>query len=166
VSNRPFVPPSRVSARNGQAGTKGRDEGTTARADRSGRLTPWADPVTGTLGWQVTAPSRRLTALIAETAPAATISARGKREWHAHIPQTVLTVTVMNADTAALQCTLSIHPHSEVLILAFAPWPAATVLQCPMTALPAYGALSVRDVRMTTRMGRIVRYLVPEFIPP
>jgi hypothetical protein len=83
-----------------------------------------------------------------------------------HIPQAVLTVTVMKADTAALHCTLSIHSHSELFILAFAPWPAATVLKCPVTALPARGALSVRDVRMTTRMGRIVRYLVPEFIPP
>ena len=83
-----------------------------------------------------------------------------------HIPQAVLTVTIMKADTAALHCTLSIHPHSEVFILAFAPWPAATVLKCPVTALPACGTLSVHDVRMTTRMGRIVRYLVPEFIPP
>jgi hypothetical protein len=166
VSDRPFVPVSRVSARNGHAGTKGRDEGTTARADRSGRLAPWADPVTGALGWQVTVPSRRLAALIAETALATKISGHGKREWRAYILQTVLTVTVVNADTAALQCTISIHPHSEMLILEFAPWSAATVLRCSMTVLPACGALSVRDVRMTTRMGRVVRYLVPEFIPP
>ena len=162
MSDRPFVPPSRVSARNGRAGTKGRDEGTTARAGLSGRLAPWADPVTGMPGWQVTTPSRR----IAETVSAAAISAHEKGEWQVHIQQAALTVTVMNADTAALHCTLSIHPHSGVFILAFAPWPAAAVLRCPVTALPARGTLSVRDVRMTTRMGRIVRYLVPEFIPP
>jgi hypothetical protein len=83
-----------------------------------------------------------------------------------HIPQVVLAVTVMNADTAALQCTLSIHPHPEIFILAFAPWPATTVLKFPLTSLPAPGMLSVRDVRMTTRMGRIVRYLLPEINPP
>jgi hypothetical protein len=166
VSDRPFVPVSRVSARNGHTGTKGRDEGTTTRTGRRGRLAPWADPVTNTLGWQVTAPSRRLAALIADTAPAAAIAAHGKREWHAHIPQAVLAVTVMNADTVALQCTLSIHPHSEIFILTFSPWPVTFVLKCPVAALPAYGTLTVRDVRMTTRMGRIVRYLIPEFIPP
>jgi hypothetical protein len=32
-----------------------------------------------------------------------------------------------------------------------------------MTAFPAQGRLSVRDVRVTTRMGRTVRYLIPEF---
>jgi hypothetical protein len=83
-----------------------------------------------------------------------------------HIPQAALTVTVTNADTAALQCTLSIYPHPEAFILAFAPWSAATVLKCPLAALPVRGTLSVRDVRMTTRMGRIVRYLVPAFHPP
>jgi hypothetical protein len=166
VSDRPFVPVSRVSARNGQAGTKGQDEETTARAGRSGRLVPWADPVTDALGWRVTSPSRRLTVLIAETVPATKISAHGKGEWHAHIPHAVLAVTIINADTVTLQCTLSIHPHSQILILTFAPWPAATILKCPLTALPAHGTLSVRNVRITTRMGRIVRYLVPEFTPP
>jgi hypothetical protein len=143
-----------------------RDDETTARAGLNGRLAPWADPVTGALGWQAATPSRRLAALVAETESAAAVSAHEKGEWQVHIPKAALTVTVMKADTAALHCTLSIHPHPEVFILAFAPWPAATVLKCPVTALPARGTLSVRDVRMTTRMGRIVRYLVPEFIPP
>jgi hypothetical protein len=83
-----------------------------------------------------------------------------------HIPQPALTVTVTNADIAALQCTLTIYPHPEEFILVFAPWPAATVLKCPLAALPVRGTLSVRNVRMTTRMGRIVRYLVPAFHPP
>ncbi len=131
MSDRPFVPPSRVSARNGQDGTKGRDDGTTARSGLSGRLAPWADPVTGALGWHITIPSRRLTALVAETVSAVTISAHEKGEWQVHIPQAVLTVTVMNADTAALQCTLSIHPNSELFILAFTPWSPVIVLKCP-----------------------------------
>jgi hypothetical protein len=166
VSDRPFVPPSRVSARMAgtrDAGTKGRSGGT---AGRSGRLAPWTDPAGEALGWQVTTPSRPLAALIAETVPAGTISAHEKGEWRLHIPQAALAVTVKNADTVALNCTLSIHPYSEMFILAFAPWSAATVLKCPMTALPARGTLSVRDIRMTTRMGRTVRYLVPEFTPP
>jgi len=164
VSDRPFVPPSRVSARMGETrdeGTKGRHEGTAARAGLSGCLAPSADPVTGALGWQVITPSRRLAALVAET-----VSVHETGEWQAHIPQRAIAVTVMNADTAAQYCTLSIHPHTELLILAFAPWSAPTVLKCPVTSLPARGTLSVRDIRMTTRMSRIVRYLVPEFIPP
>ena len=83
-----------------------------------------------------------------------------------HIPQPALTVTVTNADTAALQCTLRIYPHPDVFILAFAPWSASAVLKCPLGALPACGTLSVHEVRMITRMGRIVRYLVPAFHPP
>jgi len=34
-----------------------------------------------------------------------------------------------------------------------------------VTTLPASGTLSVRDVRITTRMGRTVRYLIPQFTP-
>ena len=34
-----------------------------------------------------------------------------------------------------------------------------------MTKLRSRGTLSVRDVRITTRMGRTVRYLVPQFAP-
>jgi hypothetical protein len=117
------------------------------------------------LGWQVTTASRRLAALVAETT-AGTISTHHEGEWQVHILQAVLAVTVMNADIVALQCNLSIRPHPEVLVLAFAPWQAATVLKCSLAALPARGTLSVHDVRMTTRMGRIVRYLVPEFNPP
>jgi hypothetical protein len=33
-------------------------------------------------------------------------------------------------------------------------------------ALPAQGRISVRDVRLTTRMGRTVRYLIPAFTTP
>jgi hypothetical protein len=71
--------------------------------------------------------------------------------------------TVIGADVGALWCRLGVQPDSGVFVLFFAPWPAATVLRCPLTALPAQGQLSVRDMRVTTRMGRTVRYLVPEF---
>lgn len=130
-----------------------------------GQLAPRAEPVTDALGWQVTTPSRELAALVAEKS-AGTVSAAEKGKWQARIPQPVLTVTVINADTVALQCTVRIHPHPELFTLKFAPWPAATVLKCPLAALPARGTLSAQDVRMTTRMGRIVRYLIPEFKPP
>ena len=144
----------------------GQDDGTTARDGRSGRLSPWADPVTGALGWQAATPSRRLAALIAETVPAGEIPARGKGEWKVRIPQPVLMVTVMSTDAAALECGVCINPNPGIFTLKFTPWSTATVLQFPVTALPAPGMLSVREVRMTTRMGRIVRYLIPEFIPP
>jgi len=60
---------------------------------------------------------------------------------------------------------LSQRPAGFVFVLAFAPWPVTTVLTCPLTALPAQGRLSVRDVRVITRMGRTVRYLIPAFTP-
>jgi len=72
-------------------------------------------------------------------------------------------VVVIDAGADTLQCHLSAHPDSGVFVLAFAPWPTAIVLKCPLAALPAQGRLSARDVRLITRMGRTVRYLVPEF---
>ena len=74
-------------------------------------------------------------------------------------------VVVIAADADALRCRLLAQPHHGVFALAFAPWPVTTVLKCPLTALPAQGRLSVRDVRVITRMGRTVRYLVPAFAP-
>ena len=128
-----------------------------------GRLTPRADPVTGALEWHVTTPSRELAALIAE-ASGGTISAHAKCQ--VRIPKAVLTSTILSADADALQCTVRINPHPDLFILAFAPWPADMVIKYPLAALPADGILSVRDLRVKTRMGRIVRYLVPEFRPP
>jgi hypothetical protein len=40
------------------------------------------------------------------------------------------------------------------------------VLLCLPAEFPALGRLSVRDVRLTTRMGRTVRYLIPAFTTP
>jgi hypothetical protein len=91
------------------------------------------------------------------------VSAHEKGEWQVRIPQAVLTVTVISAGTAA--CALRINPHSAAFTLTFTPWPTDAVLKCPVTALPAAGELFARDVRVTTRMGRTVRYLIPVFIP-
>jgi len=87
------------------------------------------------------------------------------QQWHALIPETSIPVLVTGADSGALSCRLASRPDSGILTVAIAPWTTATVLKYPVAALPAHGTLSARDVRMTTRMGRTVRYLVPEFIP-
>jgi hypothetical protein len=128
-----------------------------------GRLSPQADAVTDTPGWQITTRSRRLAVAVTTIVPGAIVHPREKGEWHARIPQAVLMVVVIDAGAATLRCHLSARPDSGVFALAFAPWPIATVLKCPLAALPAQGRLSVRDVRVMTRMGRTVRYLVPEF---
>jgi hypothetical protein len=129
-----------------------------------GRLSPWANPVTGALGWQVTTASRRLAVAVAGIC-GEKAHPHEKGQWQATIPESGLTVTVTGADSGALWCRLGAQPDSGILTVAFAPWTAATVLKCPVTAWPARGTLSVRDVRMATRMGRTVRYLVPQFIP-
>lgn len=131
-----------------------------------GRLSPWTDPVTNTPRWQITTGSRRLAVAVTTTIPGATVHPHQKGQWQARIPQAILTVVVIDADAGALRCHLSAWADSGVFALAFAPWPAATVLKCPLAALPALGRLSVRDVRVITRMGRTVRYLVPEFTTP
>ena len=56
------------------------------------------------------------------------------------------------------------RPFLGIFTLTFAPWSAAIVLRGPLMALQAQGRLSARDVRLTTRMGRTVRYLIPAFI--
>ena len=136
-----------------------------APAARVGRLSPWADATADAPGWQITTRSRRLAVAVATTLSGRTVHCHGQGEWQARIPHAVLMVMVIAADADALQCRLSAQPHYGVFVLAFAPWPAATVLKCPLAALPAQGQLSVRDVRVTTRMGRTVRYLVPAFAP-
>jgi hypothetical protein len=72
----------------------------------------------------------------------------------------------MARQTPRLRSSLTGQPGIAVtLTVIIAPWTPATVLKCPVTALPARGTLSVRDVRITTRMSRTVRYLVPQFTP-
>jgi hypothetical protein len=130
-----------------------------------GQLSPWAGPVADMPGWQVTTRSRRLAVAVATTLSGRTVHSHTNGEWHARIPQPVLTVVVTGAGPGTLRCHLSARPHDGVFVLAFAPWPVTTVLTCPPAALPAQGQLSVRDVRVITRMGRTVRYLVPVFTP-
>jgi hypothetical protein len=128
-----------------------------------GRLSPWADPVAGGPGWRVTTLSRRLAVAVAAAVSGATVHPHESGQWQARMPHAVLMVVAIDADADTLRCRLSAHPDSGVLALAFAPWPTATVLKCPLAALPTQGRLSVRDVRVMTRMGRTVRYLIPEF---
>jgi hypothetical protein len=131
---------------------------------RGGRLAPRADPVTGALGWQVLTVSRRAAVAVAGDA-GGTVHPLGKGEWQARIPEKTITVTVTGADPVKLWCRIGSRPDSEILTVAVKPWTTGTILRCPVTALPAQGTLSVRDVRITTRMGRTIRYLVPEFTP-
>ena len=138
-----------------------RREATRSRDPCDGYLSPWADEATDAPGWQITTGSRRLA--VATSLSGATVHPHEKGEWQVRIPQAVLIVVVIGANADALRCRPSDRPNSGVFELTFAPWPAATVLKCPLTALPVQGRLSVRDVRVITRMGRTVRYLIPEF---
>jgi hypothetical protein len=103
---------------------------------------------------------------VATTIPGGTVHSRTKGEWQARIPQAVLIVALIAADTDTLWCRLDTQPDSGVYALTFTPWSAATVLKYPLMALPVQGRLSVRDVRVTTRMGRTVRFLIPVFTTP
>ena len=132
---------------------------------RSGRLSPWADAPADAPGWKITTRSRRLAGAVATTLSGRTVHGDDKCEWQARIPHAVLMVVAITADAETLWCRLSDQPQYGVFALAFAPWPATTVLKCPLAALPAQGQLVVRDVRVVTRMGRTVRYLVPAFSP-
>jgi hypothetical protein len=136
-----------------------------ARNPRDRCLSPWAAPATDAPGWQITTRSRRLAAAVATAHTGGTVHRHQDGEWLARLPQAVLAVAALDADAGALRCHLSARPPLGVFTLTFAPWPVAIVLRCPLTALPAQGELSVREVRVTTRMGRTVRYLIPAFTP-
>jgi hypothetical protein len=130
---------------------------------REGCLSPWAAPVTGAPGWQITTP---VTPSGRGDDPYRNRSPHEKGEWQARLPEAVLTVAVTGADNGTLWCRLGARPSLGIFTLTVAPWPAAIVLRCSVMALPAQGRLSVRDVRLTTRMGRTVRYLIPAFTTP
>lgn len=136
------------------------------RNPRDGHLSPWAAPVTGEPGWQITTPSRRLAITVATILTGGTVHPHESGEWQARLPEAVLTVAVIEADSATLWCRLSARPSLGIFVLVFALWSATLILRCLPTALPAQGRLSVRDVRLTTRMGRTVRYLIPAFTTP
>ena len=90
------------------------------------RLSPWAAPVTGAPGWQITTRSRRL-AVAAVAFAGGTVHTPEKGEWLAHLPAAILEVVAVGANAGALRCRLSARPDLGVLVVAFAPWPAATV---------------------------------------
>ncbi len=131
-----------------------------------GCLSTWACPVTATPGWQIATRSRRLAETAASTVPGGTVRTHEKGQWQARLPETVLAVVIIGADAGSLRCHLSAAPDAGVLILTFTPWPPLLVVRCHLAALPAPGRLAVRDVRLTTRMGRTVRYLIPAFTTP
>ena len=89
----------------------------------------------------------------------ATVAGGQEGEWQARIPHPVIEVIAVKADTETLWCRLG----TGIFILAFAPWPETAVVKVSRSAMPATGRLSVRAVLMKTRMGRTVRFLIPEF---
>jgi hypothetical protein len=101
--------------------------------------------------------------VVTATASGGTVHPHEKGEWQAHLPKAVLTVVAIGADAERPWCRLIVRLPLGVFILSYEPWPAAIVIKCPLTALPKQGRLSVREVRLTTRMGRTVRYLIPAF---
>ena len=59
--------------------------------------------------------------------------------------------------------TLDDAPAAGPIALTFHPWTAADVLPLIPAELPAPGHLTIRDIRISTLMGRTVRYLIPAF---
>ncbi len=117
-----------------------------------GRLSPYADPATGEPGWQVTTRSRSLTVAVA-----AGLAVRTADDWHrTRLGTPVLPVTVLGTDAGTLRCQLTAPPCPGVLAVAH------VTVNGPAT-WPAHGNLSVRAVLVTTRMGRVIRYLIPVF---
>jgi hypothetical protein len=143
----------------GASSRRSRSRSLAATGPAAGTLAPWADPLTGALGWQVRAPRA-----VGGNFKNAQKNETG--EWQAQIPKSALTVTVIQADESALLLSLSPDDSPVILTIAVKPWTLGNVLKCQPEELPAHGTLSVREVRVKTRMGRIVRYLIPEFRPP
>lgn len=125
-------------------------------------LTPAADPAAGP-AWDITTPSRHQAAAIAAAIPGTTTRRAGPGQWHARIPRPALAVTATATDAATLTVRLDDAPAAGVLTLTFHPWTAADVLPIPPPELPASGRLVTRDIRISTLMGRTVRYLIPAF---
>jgi hypothetical protein len=128
----------------------------------SGRLIPRAHPVTGTLGWQIITRSRHLALAIAAMT-GAPVRTHATGEWQTQIPHPDVNTVVLDIGTGTLWCQIASQPGTGILTLAFAPWPATTVLKCSPATLPAPGQLQLKEMLVTTRMGRTVRYLVPAF---
>lgn len=128
----------------------------------TGTLTPYADPVTGTLGWQLTTPDRYLARAAAAASPGSTVRPGGHGRWHARLPGPALAVTDITAAPGALRCRLAAAPATGMLTVPLPP-PAAPH---PGSELPGSGHLTIRQLQLTTRMGRTIRYLIPELTSP
>jgi hypothetical protein len=130
----------------------------TALTTPDGRLTPWAGTPARIPGWQAVTTSRATAAAVARIA-GGTVAAEQKGEWQARIPHATIEVIAVKADAEALWCRLG----TGIFILAFTPWPGTAVVKISQADMPATGRLSVRAVLMETRMGRTVRFLIPQF---
>jgi hypothetical protein len=126
------------------------------------RITPAADPGTGP-AWDITPLTRSRAGQITASIPAATARRTGPRHWTARILRPALAVTATTADASALTLTLDDAPAAGPLTLTFHPWTADDVMPLPPPELPAPGHLTIRDIRISTLMGRTVRYLIPAF---
>lgn len=116
----------------------------------TGQLNPWVDPVTGALGWQVITQSSRLAVTVAATVPGAITRPHGNNgKWRTRLPDSTLPVIVESVEAGTLGCLLSTEPSLGVLTLAFASWPTAMVVRCPLMALPTQGWLTIRDAWLT-----------------
>jgi hypothetical protein len=124
----------------------------------NGHLTPATGPA-----WDITTTARRHAAAITAAIPDATVSRAGQGQWRTRIPRQSLTVTATHADADALTVTLDEAPAAGPIALTFHPWTAADVMPLLPAELPARGRLSIRDIRISTLMGRTVRYLIPAF---
>ena len=123
---------------------------------------PVADPAAGP-AWDITTPARHRAAAIAAAIPDATVNRTGPGQWRTRIPRQSLTVTATYADAGTLTVTLDDAPAAGPIALTFHPWTAADVMPLLPAELPAPGHLTIRDIRISTLMGRTVRYLIPAF---
>jgi hypothetical protein len=128
----------------------------------NGHLTPCADPAVGP-AWDITTTARRRAAAIAAAIPGTTVNRAGPGQWRTRIPRQSLAVTATHADARTLTVTLDDAPAAGPIALTFHPWTAADVMPLIPAELPAPGHLTIRDIRISTLMGRTVRYLIPAF---
>jgi hypothetical protein len=128
-----------------------------------GRLAPWAD-ASGQLGWHAVTASHALAVVVAGAADGI-VQKDGSGQWRARIPHPEIPAAAVRADDRSLWCRLGDGTGSGIFTLTAAPWTPGELAACPLSALPAAGRLSVRAVLLTTRMGRIIRYLSPAFTP-
>ena len=125
-------------------------------------ITPASNPAAGP-AWDITTPARHRAAAIAAAIPGTTTTRTGPRQWRTRIPRPALAVTATRTDAGTLTITLDDAPAAGPVTLTFHPWTAADVMPIMPPALPAPGRLTIRDIRISTLMGRTVRYLIPAF---